>query len=71
MPDKGARLNLILSPQANKLLEDMAAQNHCSKSEIFRKAFALYEIAMKATQEGKKIALLNSERQVLVELVGI
>ena len=39
------RLNLVVTKQLNELIEKLADENGTSKSDILRKALALYEVA--------------------------
>lgn len=71
MEDKRVRLNLIVSPQLNELLESLAAAEHSTKSDILRKAIALFEMASKAKKEGNGIGLITKQREVLTEIVGL
>lgn len=65
------RLNLVINKQLDDLLEQRAEETASSKSEILRKALTLYEVAYDAQKKGEHLGVLNSDRQVLREIVGI
>jgi predicted transcriptional regulator len=65
------RLSLIVSPELNETLEALAQSLHSSKSEILRKAIALYDVAAEAKQKNQRIGILDQDRKVVTEIVGI
>ena len=65
------RLNLVVTKQLNELIEKLADENGTSKSDILRKALALYEVASEAKEHGNKMGVLSKDRAVLTELVGV
>jgi predicted transcriptional regulator len=65
------RLSLIVSPELNETLEALAQSLHSSKSEILRKAIALYDVAAEAKQKDQRIGILDKDRKVVTEIVGI
>lgn len=65
------KLSLIVSPQLNETLENMAQESGTTKSDVLRKALALLELASEARRDGKRIGILTNERQVLTEIVGV
>jgi predicted transcriptional regulator len=65
------RLSLVVSPQLNATLEELAEMGHSTKSEILRKALALYYVAAKAGQDAKRLAIVDKDRNVLTDIVGI
>ena len=65
------RLSLIVSPELNATLEELAEKSHSSKSEILRKALALFDVASAAKQKDQKIGILDQDDKVLKEIVGI
>lgn len=65
------RLSLIVSPELNDVLEDLAETSHSSKSEVLRKAIALFDVASAAKQKNQKIGILDQEDKVVKEIVGI
>lgn len=65
------RLSLVVSPQANRALEDLARKTHSTKSEVLRKAIALLEVAVEARERGKKIGVADPGQPLATEIVGI
>ena len=64
-------MSLIVSPELNETLEALAQSLHSSKSEILRKAIALYDVAAEAKQKNQRIGILDQDRKVVTEIVGI
>ena len=69
-PDK-VKLSLFVSPQLNDMLGGLAKESGATKSDVLRKALALYEAATEAKREGHRIGVISRDRQVLTEIVGI
>lgn len=65
------RLSLIVSPELNETLQELADRSHSTKSDILRKAIALFEAASNAKKEGQRIGILDKDRNVVTEIVGI
>lgn len=65
------RLSLAVSPELNARLEQLAAAGHISKSEILRKAIALFDVVAEAKSEKKRFGILDQNKQLLTEIVGI
>lgn len=65
------KLSLFVSPQLNELLESLAKEASGTKSDVLRKALALYEVAADAKREGNRIGVITRDRQVLTEIVGV
>ncbi|MYM84130.1 ribbon-helix-helix protein, CopG family [Duganella sp. FT50W] len=65
------RLSLDMSPEANDLLERLASANGTTKSQILRRAVALYHVAHEATVSGKRIGVIDKDRNVVTEFVGL
>jgi len=68
---ESVRLSLSLSPELNERLEQLAMANHTTKTEILRKAIALYDVAAEAKMEKKRLGILDQNKQLLTEIVGI
>ncbi len=49
------RLSLDVSPELYALLESLAERTDESKSDVLRKAIVLMDVAVKASQEGKRL----------------
>ena len=72
MPKNGTiKLSLELSEEVNAQLEALAKGAHTSKSEILRRSLGLYDIAAEAKGNGLKLGLLNKDREIVTEVVGI
>lgn len=65
------RLSLVLSPELNDRLEDMAAKIHGTKSDVLRRALALMDVAVKAKEEGRKIGIAKPGQELATEIIGI
>lgn len=65
------RLSLTISPELNDRLEELAAARHTTKSEILRKAVALFDVAAEAVAERNRIGILDQNRNLLREIVGV
>jgi predicted transcriptional regulator len=65
------RLSLSVSPELNERLEQLASSGHTTKTEILRKAIALYDVVAEAKTEKKRLGILDQNKQLLTEIVGI
>ncbi len=65
------RLSLAVSPELNSRLEQLAAASHTTKSEILRKAIALFDVVAEAKAEKKRFGILDQNKQLVTEIVGI
>lgn len=65
------RLSLSVSPELNERLEHLASSGHTTKTEILRKAIALYDVVAEAKTEKKRLGILDQNKQLLTEIVGI
>lgn len=66
------RLNLVLSDNLSKKIDELARESNTNKSEILRKALTMYIAAKEAPKEGRKIGLVNSKTEKLeVEFIGL
>jgi predicted transcriptional regulator len=68
---EAVRLSLSLSPELNERLEQLAVSGHTTKTEILRKAIALYDVVAEAKTEKKRLGILDKDKQLLTEIVGI
>jgi len=64
-------LSLHVSPELNRMLEEMASDTHTTKSDVMRKAIAIMEVAIKAKQSKQKIGILDQNDRLINEIVGI
>ena len=58
-------------PELNARLEELAQAGHTSKSEILRKAIALFDVVAEAKSEKKRFGILDQDKHLLTEIVGI
>jgi hypothetical protein len=65
------RLSLIVSAELNETLEELAGSQHTTKSDVLRKAIALYDVAAEAKKKDQRIGILDKDRNVLTEIVGV
>lgn len=65
------RLSLDVSPELNRTLETLATKIHGTKSDVLRKAIVLIEIAVQAKDQKQKLGIINKNRQVITEIVGL
>lgn len=65
------RLSLIVSPELNETLEALAESQHTTKSEVLRKAIALFDVASEAKEKDQRIGILDKDRNVVTEIIGI
>jgi anti-sigma regulatory factor (Ser/Thr protein kinase) len=65
------RLNLVITKQLDDMLERFANANGTNKSDILRKALALYEVANDAKEHGNRLGIVSKDRKVLTEIVGL
>lgn len=63
------RLSLDVSPETNRLLEDIADIVGGTKSDVLRKGIALMELAVRAKQKGKKFGLVEQDQPIVTEIV--
>ena len=68
---ESVRLSLAVSPELNDRLEQLAAAGHTSKSEILRKAIALFDVVAEAKSVKKRLGILDQNKILLTEIVGI
>ena len=65
------RMNITISDNLASELDALSAQSDTSKSEIFRKALTLFDLAQEGKREGKKLALISNGGQNITEIVGL
>lgn len=69
--DDVVRLSLALSPELNNRLTELATVSHTTKSEVLRKAVALYDVAFEARKHQRKLGILDSENRLVTEIIGL
>jgi predicted transcriptional regulator len=65
------RMNITISDDLAERLGVMSEQSDSTKSEIFRKALTLFELAQEGKRAGKKLALVGNKGEVVTEIVGL
>ncbi len=65
------RMNITISDDLAERLGVMSERSDTSKSEIFRKALTLFDLAQEGKRDGKKLALVGNGGQVVTEIVGL
>jgi predicted transcriptional regulator len=65
------RMNITISDDLAERLGALSEQSDTTKSEIFRKALTLFDLAQAGKREGKKLALVGDSGQVMTEIVGL
>lgn len=65
------RLSLDVSPELNDTLGELAQKTGTTKSEVLRKAIALMEVAVEAKEKHNRLGILDEERHLVREIVGI
>jgi hypothetical protein len=68
---ESVRLSLVVSPALNSKLEQLARAGYTTKSEVLRKAIALFDVVSEAKAEDKRFGILDRDKQLLTEIVGI
>ena len=70
MADK-VRLNLQVSNELNRVLEEIADDTDSSRTDVIRQAIALLKVAHQAKKEGRHLGLAADPRQLDTEIVGL
>lgn len=65
------RVSLDMSPEADDLLESLASAHGTTKSQILRRALALYHVASGAQARGNRVAVIGKGKKLFSELVGL
>jgi predicted transcriptional regulator len=69
-----ARMTMELPEGLNNRLEKIARDNGVSKTDIVKKALALFDVAHEAAQDGKRIGVFRKDKDgdsIEREIVGI
>jgi len=64
------RMSLVLSEGTNEMLEQVAAHNATTKADVLRRAIALIAFADKLKQRGESLAVTDSNRKLVAEVVS-
>jgi hypothetical protein len=60
-----------MSEDLDRELERLAGVANCSKSDVMRRGFALMKVAVDAKSLGCRLAVVDSERALVSEIIGI
>jgi predicted transcriptional regulator len=71
MSAEKVRLSLDVSPELNQTLDDLATKIHGTKSDVLRKAIVLMELAVQAKDKEQKLGIIDKDRHVITEIVGL
>lgn len=63
------RFTIDVGDKFDRLLTDLARTDETTKSEIVRRALAIYGRLREETDEGNKVAIVDSKHKVLKEVV--
>lgn len=65
------RLTLEVTDELNNRLDELAGELGGSKSDVFRKAIALVEVALDAKRRGARIAVVDDDHRIVTTIVGV
>ncbi|MGH9799929.1 MAG: hypothetical protein ACRD82_06145 [Blastocatellia bacterium] len=65
------QFNLGMTPAASELLEQLAAKTHSTKDEVLVKAIVLFDLAVDANLQEKKVGITEKDNSLFKEIVGI
>lgn len=65
------KLTLELNADLNRRLERIAEDIDGSKSEVLRRAIALFELANEAKHKGRRLGVIEPDGQVITTVVGV
>lgn len=65
------RLNLVLSDELNSQIEKVVSDRETTKTDVLRKAIALYVAATEGKERGLKVGLARPEQTLETEFVGL
>lgn len=65
-----ARLTVQFPEKTSQTLEELAAQDQTSKTEVIRKAISLYKYLERETRDGKhNVAIVDENGKVVKEII--
>lgn len=68
--DEPTRLNLALSRELAKVVEDLAASTDSTKTAVIRQAIALMRIAHEEKKKGRHLGFVDDSRRLDTEIIG-
>ncbi len=65
------RLNLQVSQELNRTLEEIAEDTGTNRSDVIRQALALMKVAHTAKKDGRHLGIVRDARKLDTEIVGL
>ena len=65
------RLNLVLSPEMNRALEQIVEDTGSNRTDVIRQALALMKVAHDARLKNRHIGLVADATKLDTEIVGL
>lgn len=65
------RFGLEVSPELVTALDQLAEESKSTRSEVLLKAVALYQVAMEANRKGNRVAIVDSNGNVVTDIIGL
>ena len=65
------RLNLQISEELNRAIEEIAGSAGATRTDVIRQALALMKAAHAAKKEGKHLGTVSDARKLDTEIVGL
>lgn len=65
-----SRMSVNLSPEMERLVDETAARECISKSEVIRRAFALLKVAETEKKKGRFLAVAKENQEHDIEVIG-
>lgn len=62
--------NLVMTPEADEFLADLAQQTGLSEGDVIRMALGMFKAAVDAREQGKHVGVARTSDVLEVELVG-
>ena len=69
-PNDKVRVSLDISPELNEKLQAMARDINGTRSEVLRKSLVLFDLAIEARKQGKKMGLRTAANSFPQKLLG-
>lgn len=63
------RYSVELSPELAEKFEEMAKQEHASRSDIFRKALFLMHVAINSKKRGRELAVVDQSGHKVGDII--
>ena len=65
------RLNLQVSSELNRVLEEIAGDTGSTRTDVIRQALALMKVAHEAKSKGRHLGLVTDPQKLETEIVGL